>query len=67
MMVETLAQITAQITALERQVKLLKGRRAARIAGLRRDGKTLQEIADEAKLTRQRVFQICEGAQNAKK
>ena len=52
------SKLSAQIVALERQVKVLKSERAARILGMRRSGATLGDIAAVAGLSRQRVLQV---------
>jgi hypothetical protein len=56
---ETLvAQLSSQISALDRQLKILKAERAAQILGLRRAGASLGTISKASGLTRQRVLQI---------
>ena len=53
-----IAQLSSQITALDRQLKILKAERASQILRLRRAGASLGAIAKTAGLTRQRVLQI---------
>jgi hypothetical protein len=53
-----IAQLSSQITALERQIKILKAERASQILHLRRAGASLGAIGKASGLTRQRVLQI---------
>ena len=53
-----IAQLSSQITALDRQLRILKIERASQILRLRRAGASLAAIAKTAGLTRQRVLQI---------
>jgi DNA invertase Pin-like site-specific DNA recombinase len=54
----SVARITQQIAALERQLRIMKAERAAHILNLRKAGQSLATIANAAGLTRQRILQI---------